>query len=266
MRAFVICLERNRAQRCAVSVPSYRDLFDEVVEISAIDAKEMSLPDERIHTFAHGCIVHGINDSSLFIENLPAAACALSHIEGWKRCLESGEPAVIVEDDVHVTRRMRSTLRRAIANIPLDAHIVSLLYAPIGSNPCKRITGDKTWRRLTGPIITGLQMYYLTPDAVRVLLPQVVPVTTPVGKWMGMHIGMSDLKAYQLRKRLYTVWRFLHDEASSTLNHGVSFKRYVPNSNWLYGTVIVVLMALLLTFILRRRRCFASKEDICSAP
>ena len=266
MRAFVICLERLNATRSDVNIPTYENLFSEVVRLAAIDARTMTATDARIHPFAQGCIHHGINDSSLFIENLSAAACALSHIEAWKRCLESGAPAVIVEDDVHLSSRANIALRSALDDLPSDAHVVSLLYAPIGSNPRKKVASTKRWMRLKGPVLTGMQMYYLTPEGARLLLHGIVPIVTPVGKWIGLHIGTKQVVAYQLRKRLYTVWRFLRDEFNSTLSHGVSFKRYVPNSNWLYGIVIAVLVILVLIFVVRRRRCFAPKEEICAAP
>lgn len=230
----------------------------------ATDARDLVNTDMRIHPFAQGCIEYGLNDSSLFVENLNVIACFLSHLSLWEMCARGTEPLIVVEDDINLTTSAIGTLRVALHNIPLDAEFVSLLYTPMSKNDRISSSMATIWREMTGPILTGTQMYYITPPGARKLLKNAVPVVTPVGKWIGMQKKISHLQIYQLRKCVYNTLTFISDEFRSTIKHSFSLKRLIPNSNLIYFTFIACLLVTVSVLVIRRKRCFAPKADICS--
>jgi GR25 family glycosyltransferase involved in LPS biosynthesis len=126
--------------------------------------------------------------------------CALSHIRAWQLCLErsggTDKPLLVLEDDAAPTPEFTSRLRRALAALPSDAHLLYLGYSQAAD-----------WRREVSENLVESEYVWTTvgyivwPAGARILLSN-LPVDGPVDNWMAGMAAAGDIKAYAVRPKI----------------------------------------------------------------
>jgi GR25 family glycosyltransferase involved in LPS biosynthesis len=124
--------------------------------------------------------------------------CAASHIKAWRHCLDTcgDEPLLVLEDDAAPMPDFAGILRRALATLPSDAHILYLGYSQASH-----------WRREVSPELVESEYvwttvgYMIWPAAARLLLSQ-LPINQPVDNWMAQLCAAGNLKAYCVRPKI----------------------------------------------------------------
>ena len=258
IKAFVICLEKKRKERCDVNLNSYRKVFNDVSKFRAIDADKIDINNPRIvHPFAQMTMDNKLGDDVFFIQGKGTIGCSLSHIQLWKKCLELNEPIVIIEDDVKFTTKINKDISITLKNIPSDADFTGIMYNPLSTY--KNYTKyNQIWNKISGPNYAGLLCYYITPRGASILLKNSLPIITHIDQWVGINANLNkNFKAYMLKKKLYYIFDLIKDDMNSALNHdSYSLKRLLPNYNWLYIVILCIFVSLVTVFIVKRKQCF----------
>jgi GR25 family glycosyltransferase involved in LPS biosynthesis len=124
--------------------------------------------------------------------------CAASHIKAWRHCLASGtrEPLLVIEDDAAPMPDFASILKRALASLPSDAHILYLGYSQAAH-----------WRREVSAELVEAEYVWTTvgyivwPAAAELLL-SMLPINQPVDNWMAQLCASGNLKSFCIRPKL----------------------------------------------------------------
>ena len=255
--AKVICLERKRKERCDVNFQSIRSVFPRAEWFNAIDVNGVDTSDPTIvHPVAQIHIRDGIETDYAHVGSKGAVGASLSHAALWKQCLDSGQPMVVIEDDMHFDDSIQQSLQGSYNEIPENADFAALMYIPtsnIGWSAGKII--DKEWRQMDIGF-SGFQTYYMTPTAAKTLLENAFPMSNHVDVYAAYVASLhrDDMHWYTSRHNPYTLGAFLRDNWRSSIGHSnFRIKKYMPNGNWFYYTFIL-LFIISLIFAFRRRR------------
>ena len=242
---FVICLERKSKERCDVNFDGIKKLFPRAKRFAAVDSKDLDINDQRIHPFARGKITIKHDFDHDDISSLGAVGCYLSHVALLKKCIELNHPIMVAEDDVKYTSKIVNEIRQIFPTIPKDADFVSFLYLNSISSfdKCKEF-----WCRITKPRqIRGLQLYFVTPKAAKVLLKHAFPIVAQIDAYIGYVIGGDDnLNSYAWKRNPYD---FFTANSQSTIGHPFSFKRILPSQNWPYFIILIFVISLIIYVI-----------------
>ena len=143
----VICLGRKRKERCDVNLPSIKSVFPNAQWFEAIDVNNVDISDTRIvHPVAQIHIRDGTETDYDHVASKGAVGASLSHAALWKQCVDSGEPMVVVEDDMYFTKEIQKTLRTIYSNIPENTDFAALMYIP---------TNNIGWKKEMSSIAIG---------------------------------------------------------------------------------------------------------------
>ena len=250
---FVICLERKTKERCDVNFEGIKKLFPRVKRFSAVDSKDLDIDDPRIHPLAKGKIMIKHDFDHDDISSLGAVGCYLSHAALLKKCIELNHPIMVAEDDTYFSDKIINEIRRTFKTIPKDADFVAILYNNLlsGFENCKKI-----WCKISKPReIRGTQLYYVTPKAAKVLLKHAFPLVTQIDAHIGYVIGSDkDLNGYAWNRSFYTLPEVLADP--STIGRPLNIKRLLPDENWPYIILIIIIVGLIIyAIVCSLRRC-----------
>jgi len=161
--------------------------------------------------------------------------CSSSHINAWRHCLEQAgdtdRPMMVLEDDAAPTPAFTSTLRRALAVLPSDAHVLYLGYSQAAE-----------WRRDLSENLAECEYvwttvgYIIWPAAARLFLSR-LPIDGPVDNWMAGLCAAGDIKAYATRPKIVLqadAWNVNSDVAHSD-EHYWGPSSDIHHSDALYG-------------------------------
>lgn len=253
----VICLGRKRKERCDVNLPSIKSVFPNAQWFEAVDVHNVDVSDTRIvHPVAQIHMRDGTETDYDHVASKGAVGASLSHAALWKQCVDSGEPMVVVEDDMFFSKKIQKTLRSIYSNIPENTDFAALMYIPtsdIGWEKGKVV--DRNWRRMDVGF-SGFQTYYITPAAAQTLLQNAFPMSSHVDVYAAYVASLhrDDMNWYTSRYNPYTLAAFLKDNWKSSIGHAnLNIKKYMPNTNWFY-IIVVVLFTVSLIFAFRRYR------------
>jgi len=184
---------------------------------SATDGKNTSIPENEVvlsWNTARNCVFQRMRSVRKGWDDLESykelqlglspgeRGCASSHIRAWRRCLELAEscgserPLLVLEDDAAPTEDFEAVLKKAMAALPEDAHVLYLGYSQAAD-----------WRREVIPELVEAEYvwttvaYIIWPAGARKLLSR-LPVDQPVDNWMGGLNAAGDLKAYCARPKI----------------------------------------------------------------
>jgi glycosyl transferase family 25 len=195
MRILVINLERS-SERRLVNEQQFAQAGIAFEFFKAVDghAPDQSHPVLR-HYDAGRCV--GFYGKPL---TPGAIGCYASHYLAWQRCVELGEPVLIMEDDVRVLPSLAGALQ---ALRPLMAHYPLIRLFGLNEHPHRvvRQVGEfELIRFLRGP--AGLQAYAVSPDGAATLLAGSQwwrePVDRYVDRFWSHGIQSLALKPYPL--------------------------------------------------------------------
>jgi hypothetical protein len=126
--------------------------------------------------------------------------CAISHVRAWRHCIERAcgteRPLLVLEDDAAPTPEFTSSLERAMASTPADAHVLYLGYSQATE-----------WRREVSKDVVESEYvwttvaYILWPAGARALL-DLLPVDQPVDNFMAYACARGAIKAYCVRPKI----------------------------------------------------------------
>lgn len=124
--------------------------------------------------------------------------CAASHIKAWRQCLANGseEPLLVIEDDAAPMPDFASILKRALAVLPSDAHILYLGYSQAAH-----------WRReISADVVEAEYVWttvgYIVWPAAAELMLSMLPINQPVDNWMAQLCASGKMKSYCVRPKL----------------------------------------------------------------
>lgn len=242
--AFAICLKRKPVP--ASRVKSWRAVFPRLQIFEAVDGRTIEPDtDPRLHLIGKMHLREAnmvARDSVFALPTVGAVGCALSHLALFRRCVDTGRPLVVVEQDVEFDARCARVLPEAIRRLPPDAHYASLMYI---SQP-NTAPYNRMFRRLLGPHCDGNQCYYVAPEGARRVLRHALPIFTQWDLLVGIVAHMdAGFRAYTLNARLYSVLDVLTDNLGSSIQ-SFAIKKYLPRSNGFYYFVIGLLIILIM--------------------
>jgi len=122
--------------------------------------------------------------------------CAASHIGAWRHCLAIDAPLLVLEDDAAPMPDFAGILRRAMAALPAERHVLYLGYSQAAG-----------WRReISAELVESEYVwttvgYILWPSAARLLLSK-LPIDQPVDNWMANLCAKGELKAFCIRPKI----------------------------------------------------------------
>ncbi len=109
--------------------------------------------------------------------------CWASHYLLWQRCVESGQPIIVLEDDVTLSQGFIDVLH-ALPQLPDTVGYFRLHAADRPSTPWLRFGGLVLHRYWRSPLCTF--GYYLAPSAAEKLLRHADPWILPVDDYMDL--------------------------------------------------------------------------------
>jgi GR25 family glycosyltransferase involved in LPS biosynthesis len=123
--------------------------------------------------------------------------CYLSHVQAWKWILEKNKPCIIFEDDAyfHMGKKTPSLIQKMFRKVDAhfsqkEARVVFLGYIEVPGFKRtfeRTITEEKMGKPfLFHGIMHGLQGYYVTPAAARILIENAFPIEMQVDSYIGM--------------------------------------------------------------------------------
>ena len=176
MRVFVLTLERMKArqERIAANLTELGVAFDFFKGVDASLGEHLSISRydeaESLRIYA--------------VPLLPGEiGCFASHHLLWQRCVESGEPIVVMEDDVTALPAFPEALAFAAGRIA--RHRFLRLAALHEDRPFRLLEENGPWkvvRFLRGPV--GAQCYCLSPEGASALLARAQPWIEPVDAYI----------------------------------------------------------------------------------
>ena len=242
--AYVICLRRKPVTSQAMQV--WKSVFPRLQVFEAIDGQTIDVEtDSRIHVLTRMYLTgnnHVANDSIFSVPSRGAVGCFLSHTAIMQKCVDTGRPAIVIEQDAEFDATATSVLPDVVANIPPEADYVSLMYI---KQPHVR-SYNKYFNRLIGPECDGNQCYYIHPRGAKAILKVAFPIATQIDLLIGIvsHVH-RNFAAFALKTRLYSMWNVLSDNMNSSIQN-FAIKKYLPRTNMFYYGMIALLIALIL--------------------
>ena len=236
--AVVICLESNYQTRCkpAKQLLQSLDAVKSVQSMKAITPADFAV-DDVAHPHALTSIGDRANQVSVNdLSNVKQIACALSHIQAWKICVEVGVPILIAEDDLSEYKDQLHKTQSVLNNVPADANFVSLIH--LNSDDFKgffinRLFEDYDKAYPVSRGFYGLQCYVLTPVGASILLAKAMPIVMHIDRYVSDCIS-TGLTVYRAGKSGAKT-NFL----DSTLSHNL------PTS-WSIPIVLIIISLILL--------------------
>ena len=245
--AYMVCLDRLAKERCDPAFDEYKKIFPKLERMSAVDAKNLDLETaEYINPISKEHIRNKVETAHDHITGMGQVGCYLSHVNMWKKCLEHNKPIIVVEDDVSkFNENQVLELTKAYQSIPENADFASLLYINTLTTSGKDKKGD--WGKIQPREFRGTQLYYITPKAASILLKYAFPISAQVDGYMSYILPYYDLNSYVWDRNF---WNLSQALPSSTLEHALTFKKFLPESNLFYIVVIICVVILLVLSII----------------
>jgi len=245
--AYMVCLDRLAKERCDPAFDEYKKIFPKLERISAVDAKKLDLETaEYINPISKTHIRKKIEMEHDFVTGMGQVGCYLSHVNLWRKCLEHDKPIIVIEDDVpKFSKSQVSELIKAYQSIPENADFASLLYINALTTSGKDKKGD--WGKIRPREFRGTQLYYITPKAASILLKYAFPISAQVDGYMSYILPYYDLNSYVWDRNF---WNLRQAIPPSTLEHAMTFKKHLPESNLFYFVVITCVVILLVLSII----------------
>lgn len=250
---FVICLERKNKERCDVNFPFVKQLFVNAQRMNAVDANTIDLQTPDVSVFAKYHIEKSLDTDIIHLSVKGAVGCAMSHINAWKKIMESGEAGIVIEDDINIDGQ-ENDIFNAFAQLPEDDTVdyASFMYLNWGST---KITDHSSyndrWNQISSRYFSGTQMYYVTPNGAKKLLDNVYPILTHIDTYIAYLAATTsyDFKGIFLKNNLYPFHLEWKDNLQSTLGHELRIKKILPDGNAFYYIIMFSLLFFLLTSI-----------------
>ena len=168
----------------------------------AVDAKTSGMRDPVSAPLQATHYVGG--GRGLFARGLEGAVgCYLSHMECWRRCVDSQQPCVVIEDDMYFDMQ-KSMLTEAYNSIPEDAEFAPLIYIPMSSGG----TCADGWCTISARTFAGTQCYYITPAGAQKLLGRRSPWSPRRCVYRLFGGGRSRFQSYWHEKNIWDVLNF----------------------------------------------------------
>ncbi len=246
---FVICLEKKAKERCDVNMESILEVFPKAQRTAAVDASTVDDDDIRISYYARHYKQQQKESDFMHLSKHGAVGCALSHIQLWKRCVQLGQPVVIVEDDMFLTKKRQQQIRKAVSQIPADCDFAAIMYLAL--HPMDHVEQCNAHWCDVQEGFAGLQMYYITPSGCSILLRDALPIVTHIDSYVGYVASVvKPFKALYFKKPIYTLTDALKDNATSSIGHGIgNIRKILPAGNMFYILFSVLLFLLFVSTI-----------------
>lgn len=258
--AFMICLQRLRGQFCADHFPEVQSVFphNRTTIYPAVDASLLDIrKDPRVSAFARYHVDKNLDSDFMHTGKASAVGCSLSHIGIWQKAVELDEPIIVLEDDVRMDKEFMQT---AVSRIPPGVDHAAIVYLPFAD----RSECDGYWCNIQPRKgFGGTQMYYLTPRGASILLEQALPIVSQIDVYIGYVANTrDDFKSVFYKMEYFTTYEFWTEFGSSTIDHNIEIKKFLPDSNMFYVLNTVVYICCLFSTIMAIQKSVKNKLKI----
>ena len=238
---YVICLDKMKKTRGIPTLKTLNHLNHKkynIIPFKAITPEDFNINSDIIHPAIKTNIKdnHTIHSDLLYKNN--HVACALSHIELWKKCVITNKPIIISEDDNILSRKKINKIMSHLDNIPEDTDIFCLRNMAFG---VKYYSKKRYINKLKH--FNGLQLYYITPKCCKKLLKHVFPLIYHVDSYISHCIPSMNLNVYSSKDSHIPQLIYIKDFMKSTLSHDVlNSDNYVNNLQKMIYVIIIIIM------------------------
>lgn len=150
------------------------------------------------------------------ISSLGAIGCTLSHVEAWKRCVASGKPLAVFEDDFVASENASEILSVTYEDaVEHDFGVLRLVHFEIFHD----VDPKKVTENITTGIFSnaGTGFYIITPDAAEAALKSVFPIDIQVDFYLNRLAYRGDFSQYFSTESLNDFMSLV--TMSSEINH-----------------------------------------------
>lgn len=191
-KVYVINLDRRSDRWNNVQSILYKAGFYNLERVSAIDGKQIDsshlkqIVDSRVYND-----LGKLRKADEDLGSVGAVGCYLSHYKVWMKVLQSGEPAIIAEDDMVLDANVNNfecVRNRKILN---NYDMTLLGYCRLRDPLTTKITKPGLYPY--AGMFFCLHFYYLTPHGAEVLLSESLPITYQVDSYMGLMLKKNKL-------------------------------------------------------------------------
>ena len=231
---YVICLQKTRKSRCDPTYHAWKNVMRNTQRLVAVTPSDFEL-EKVTHPYALSCIRNKERKTLEFIGSDKEVACAMSHIKAWKTIAESNQPGIVVEDDMAMSQCKIEKMVYQLTRMPQDTEVYLLHFIGINLQSTPLTRGYIDVKQFT-----GLQAYYLTPQASRKLLKNAFPIIMQVDSY----VSKAGLKVRSRRENKMPWIKFMKDNLASTLG-----KNHVSSTMFVMLVVMVVVIIVLIVVI-----------------
>ena len=173
-------------------------------------------------------------NDGIHLTHINQVACALSHLSIWEDIARTGEPAVVVEDDVFPMFSPQELLRACKGEM-----FVSLYAACMPHAATILDQSDTFW---------GFQAYYMTPQAAKLLIPNFLPVSMHCDRYLAAHVEHTKDTRFKIAQPQLAC-RIVGE---STLEHATD---RLVKTLILFWTFVCVLIVMIIVQTVRLKAC-----------
>ena len=211
---FYINMDRSKDRRHFIERNVAPDV-PQLQRIPGVDGSKLDLAgkDARLASLiTRYNIKNDTRQTDFEIDRVGAVGCTLSHKAVWEAFLETGKDhAVVFEDDLYWSSKHKKQLLNVLKRMPDEADIVLL-----GCNALKTrgFDEDGLWDTVLDFFQT--HAYIITREAVKKLLPEMIPVEVHMDAFLARAVNVHDMIMIRPRHGV----SFKQGWAKSTINHG----------------------------------------------
>lgn len=216
---YIICLAKTQAQRCDPTFSAWdlvaTDHNLDVQRLTATTPDDFELAD-TVHPYVQKCILDNERKTTDFLGSKVEASCALSHISAWKKIAESGNPGIVVEDDMNVLPDKLNGMLDQLRTMPADTDMYLLSYLGFQFRSSPLPDGF-----LAVDSYVGNQAYYLTSEAAAQLVKYAFPLVFQIDTYASQSAAALGIRIRTRPENMIGWWKAFQDNIlGSTLGDG----------------------------------------------
>lgn len=257
-RSYLINLDRrkDRLENFMKNVKEKGLVFENLERFSAIDAK--TLDDQYINSIIDISARKGAFGKREYHEELNgkgSVGCYLSHITLWRRCLDLGQPILIMEDDINFVENFMDKLRKISDFLPKKG--LTLFNYQFNTNPDKENEYIFKVKHFF-----GLGFYTITPDFVKKIMDFLFPIKYQIDSVLSFLAPFVNIYAVGDAEGKPLVYQNDSKSDAQSVAKVEEFKYLngCTNSNK-YRYIVYILIISIIIYLIYKHRIFSLIED-----
>lgn len=258
-RIQAVCITLNpkdpeRAQRALSEIKKLG--FGDVGFFDGVDGRKLS--DEKLKSLLTPRAYFELKNGRYVHEALSgvgSVGCYLAHTNAWRKCLESGEPLAIFEDDFVAKPGTRELMNKALREARVLKFDV-LRFQHRGNTDYREKTQDVEGSDVLMKVLhaEGLCAYIMTPRAARALLEQAFPLDAQVDHYVNMGCHYHKLNHLATKTNVFDdpqLRSHIDHNSIELYNDGFSTNTYRRHKVCIVTLACIVILCVLVFVFLR---------------